>query len=207
MIRPRRPSRSVVFAVAITMLLALPAGIVLAGSQTFDDVPPSHQFFDDIEAVAAAGVTFGCGDGTNYCPNGLVTRGQMAAFMNRLGALSSDETPKANATLLDGLNSTAFGRGAVDVAANGTRGQWFNRGGGAPTTARTSEGSYSITFPGKNFNVNVNFVGSVTLTSAPGFATVSSAGGTSIFVRTYDVTGTLADSRFHLVVWDASDGG
>ena len=66
------------------LALLIPAGVVLAGGQTFNDVPPSHKFYADIEAVAASGVTFGCGNGANYCPNGLVTRGQMAAFLNRI---------------------------------------------------------------------------------------------------------------------------
>jgi hypothetical protein len=36
----------------------------------------------DINAIAAAGVTFGCG-GTAYCPLGIVTREQMVAFIHR----------------------------------------------------------------------------------------------------------------------------
>jgi len=42
-------------------------------------------FEDDIERIAAAGITLGCGLPGNglYCPTGLVTRGQMAAFLHR----------------------------------------------------------------------------------------------------------------------------
>ncbi len=41
-------------------------------------------FEDDIEAVSAAGITLGCNDDrTAFCPDDLVTRGQMAAFINR----------------------------------------------------------------------------------------------------------------------------
>lgn len=51
---------------------------------------PNDYFTDDegniheqaINNVAAAGITSGCG-GTNYCPSGQVTRGQMATFLNR----------------------------------------------------------------------------------------------------------------------------
>lgn len=50
------------------------------GSATFNDVPTSHQFFQFIEALAASGITGGCGSG-NYCPNNPVTRGQMAVFL------------------------------------------------------------------------------------------------------------------------------
>jgi hypothetical protein len=45
---------------------------------TFSDVPTSHPFFRFIEALAASGITSGCGSG-NYCPD---TRGQMAVFLS-----------------------------------------------------------------------------------------------------------------------------
>lgn len=202
MIRALRPRRTVL-AVVATALLTLPAGIALGGGQTFNDVPPSHRFFNDIEALAATGVTSGCGSG-NYCPDGLVTRGQMAAFLNRMGALAPGKTPKVNADRLDGLNSTAFGRAGVDVWANGTRNQWFNHGGGAPTVVRFSVGFYIVTFPGADYGVNNNLLGQVTL-RAVGFATIGSGGG-SVQVRTYNAAGVLADRDFQLVVWDASHG-
>jgi hypothetical protein len=42
-------------------------------------------FEDDIDVIAALGITRGCNppDNTNYCPDGHVTRGQMAAFLTR----------------------------------------------------------------------------------------------------------------------------
>src|SRR5262245_15632881 len=47
---------------------------------TFADVPTSHIFFQFVEALAASGITGGCGGG-NFCPDAPVTRGQMAAFL------------------------------------------------------------------------------------------------------------------------------
>jgi S-layer homology domain len=47
---------------------------------TFLDVPTSHPFFQFIEALAASGITGGCGGG-NFCPDNPVTRGQMATFL------------------------------------------------------------------------------------------------------------------------------
>ncbi len=52
------------------------------GTATFTDVPTSHPFFQYVEALAAAGITGGCGGG-NYCPDSSVTRGQMAVFLSR----------------------------------------------------------------------------------------------------------------------------
>ena len=52
------------------------------GVASFSDVPVGAAFFREIEALAASGVTSGCGAGV-YCPQQYVTRGQMAAFLAR----------------------------------------------------------------------------------------------------------------------------
>jgi hypothetical protein len=49
-----------------------------------DDGGSAHQ--DDINRVAEAGITLGCG-GTRYCPTEHVTREQMASFLRRAYAL------------------------------------------------------------------------------------------------------------------------
>ncbi len=46
-----------------------------------DDEASDHEA--DINSLAAAGLTTGCGDGTTYCPTAAITRGQMAAFLFR----------------------------------------------------------------------------------------------------------------------------
>ena len=51
-------------------------------SATFGDVPTNFLYFRAIEALAASGITGGCGSG-NFCPNQTVTRGEMAAFFAR----------------------------------------------------------------------------------------------------------------------------
>jgi|SRR5450432_456902 len=47
---------------------------------TFSDVPTNNPQFKFVEALVAAGITAGCGNG-NYCPTAPVTRGQMAVFL------------------------------------------------------------------------------------------------------------------------------
>jgi hypothetical protein len=47
---------------------------------TFGDVPTSSGMYKFVEALAASGITGGCGGG-NFCPNNPVTRGQMAVFL------------------------------------------------------------------------------------------------------------------------------
>ncbi|MPZ51234.1 MAG: S8 family serine peptidase [Acidimicrobiia bacterium] len=51
----------------------------------FGDVPESHLFYDDIIWLATEGITIGCNppENTMFCPDDAVTRGQMAAFLNR----------------------------------------------------------------------------------------------------------------------------
>jgi len=52
---------------------------------TFGDVPTSHLYFRAIEALAASGITSGCGNG-NFCPDQVLTRGEVAKFLaNALG--------------------------------------------------------------------------------------------------------------------------
>ena len=46
-----------------------------------NDVPTSHPFFRFVEALAAAGITGGCGAGS-FCPNAPVTRGEIAVFLS-----------------------------------------------------------------------------------------------------------------------------
>ena len=55
-----------------------------AGADLFTDDDPSI-FEDDIDKIATAGITLGCNppDNTEFCPNDVVTRGQMAAFLTR----------------------------------------------------------------------------------------------------------------------------
>jgi len=48
---------------------------------SFGDVPTTHPQFRFVEALAAAGITGGCGGG-NYCPDAALTRGQMAVFLS-----------------------------------------------------------------------------------------------------------------------------
>jgi hypothetical protein len=89
-----RPYRGVLFTGVLVALMAFPIGVI--ASHQFTDVPDSNPYHDDIDAIADAGVTTGCGGG-KYCPTDYVTRQQMAAFMNRLGALEAGKTPVVNA--------------------------------------------------------------------------------------------------------------
>ena len=60
----------------------LQISIPAPGTQTFGDVSSSNQYYKGIEALAASGITGGCGSG-NFCPNQFVTRGEIATFFAR----------------------------------------------------------------------------------------------------------------------------
>ena len=55
----------------------------VTASPRFADVASSHPHAAFIERLADMGVTGGCGDGTNFCPDRSVTRAQMATFLSR----------------------------------------------------------------------------------------------------------------------------
>lgn len=54
----------------------------------FEDVGSGHVFAEDITWMFAMGISLGCGDGSEFCPDDLVTREQIASFLVRAFDLS-----------------------------------------------------------------------------------------------------------------------
>lgn len=82
-----------------------PGSTSSTSSPTFTDTS-GNTFVKDIEWLAQEGVTKGCNppDNTRYCPNDYVTRGQMAAFLNRfldLPAASKDHFSDDNGSTFE----------------------------------------------------------------------------------------------------------
>ncbi|MGH2386320.1 MAG: S-layer homology domain-containing protein [Candidatus Limnocylindria bacterium] len=143
--RIRRPRRPMLLAAVVAAALAFPAGFVLASHQ-FSDVPNSNPFHADIDALVDSGVTSGCGGG-RFCPKDPVLREQMAAFMNRLGALGPGRTPVVNADEVDGLDANDLARVA---RAGGLAGDVFVTGSSdSPQTV--NDGTASLVAPGAGF--------------------------------------------------------
>jgi hypothetical protein len=88
----------------------------------FADVSPMHWAFQFIEAAARNGVTGGCGGG-NYCPDDLVTRAQMAVFLER-GMRGSDYVPPpASGNVFLDVAATDFGANFIEqLFADGVTG-------------------------------------------------------------------------------------
>lgn len=78
-------------------------------SARFTDVPAQNPHAADIDAIAAASITVGCG-GTSYCPSEPVGRDQMASFLRR----SLDIEPSfVRLPLFEGLPLTCTKDGLV----------------------------------------------------------------------------------------------
>jgi hypothetical protein len=101
----------------LVAIIAFPLGVL--ASHQFSDVPSTSPYHNDIDAIADVGVTTGCGGG-KYCPKDYVTREQMAAFMNRLGALGPGKAPVVNADKVDGLDSTSLMLGTATIRSGTT---------------------------------------------------------------------------------------
>jgi hypothetical protein len=119
-------SRLVLLAALAVLCLPLAA----LASDSFSDVPDSHPFHNAIKAIYGARITTGCAPG-QYCPENFVTRGEMAAFMQRGFGRIAMVQPVANVltlhnyitvgtlTIVSGGGSTG-GTGFVKVDASFT---------------------------------------------------------------------------------------
>jgi len=97
----------------LNLCLLFCLGIIIPGqasAQTFDDVPTDYWAFSFIEILVGNGITAGCGNG-NYCPDAVVTRAQMAVFLER-GMRGSNYSPPA------ATGNVFFDVGASDFAAS-----------------------------------------------------------------------------------------
>lgn len=212
--RLSRPKRSIVATIVITVALALPAGVVLASHQ-FGDVPNSNPFHGDIDALVDSGITAGCGSG-NYCPKANVTREQMAAFMNRLGALAPGKTPVVNAATalsannantLDGIDSSAFHRYNAAAPASSTQyGAWA-----LATPSDAFAGETEVSFPVPLSTVpNVQFVqhgGSATAQCPGSAASPSAAAGFLCIYVGWNADAFSTPGSEPVSVYDPVDGG
>ena len=114
---------SVIVTVASLAVLSVPLAA--------QDLPPGGTFTDDdgnahegaIEAIAAAGITSGCG-GTRYCPAETVTRAQMASFLARgFDLATTGESPFLDTSGTHAANIDAVAAAGISVGcvADGSR--------------------------------------------------------------------------------------
>ena len=89
------PSKSIdrkTMAVWVVRMFSLQDPTAVSESR-FVDVDAESFYAPYVERAAEMGVTTGCGDGTRFCPDGPVTRAQMAVFLARAYALPDGPDP------------------------------------------------------------------------------------------------------------------
>jgi hypothetical protein len=90
-------------------------------SGAFADVPCPSQFANWIEALAAEGITAGCG-GSNYCPQNPVRRDQMAVFLLKAEHGSGYSPPPCSGTFADVPCPSLFANWIEQLAAESITG-------------------------------------------------------------------------------------
>ena len=101
-IRSGRPAVDEVSGVKLRTSLGLPSAVyeIIVDSR-FTDVVSGHPFAGEVTGLQELGITQGCTP-TTFCPEALVTRGEMAAFLVRALNLEPLEDPTAPFTDDDG---------------------------------------------------------------------------------------------------------
>ncbi|MDJ0663891.1 MAG: S-layer homology domain-containing protein [Acidimicrobiia bacterium] len=167
------PTRRRLIITLVTLLLValVPAAVVAANGTFIDD--DDSIFEENIEWLAAAGVTKGCNPAegnTKFCPNNNVTRGQMAAFMQRFAEYldAEDGTPGTadnaltadEATIADDAR-TVDGKSAIEFQ---------------PNDSDFDTGDYSVTADGLNQTV---LTAEISTTDGSGFLCLFPAAATA----------------------------
>jgi hypothetical protein len=140
----RYAARSFLPLVLVAVLVALVPLATLAATP-FSDLNPESVHNPNIVAIADAGITKGCDPGVAYCPNGLVTREEMASFLARTAGLGNNP-PVVNAKTAQ----TAVNAQTADNAAA--------VGGYAPSALSRmafSATALASTLPGSNTNIDI----------------------------------------------------
>jgi hypothetical protein len=222
--------RTVGAIVALTVVAMVAGAVGAVAATRFGDVSSGHAHEAGIGWLVDAGVTAGCGDGSNYCPDDAVTRAQMATFMHRLSGNASGIAPAVDAATVQGMGPAdlAGAQGpAGPVGPAGPEGPAgpagpagedatvlfavvdedgeLVRGSGATGAAQLGTGIYSVDFDQDiSACAHSATIAMPTHTGNPGDLTIGSAGRFAqvqgAYLRLYDRGGDLADHGFHLVI-------
>ena len=115
----------------------------------FADVPCPSLFADWIEALAAEGITGGCGGG-NYCPGDAVRRDQMAAFLLKAEHGSTYAPPPCAGVFGDVACPSLFADWVEQLAAENVTG---GCGGGDYCPSNPNTRGQMAVFLGKTFGL------------------------------------------------------
>ena len=125
--RTRRIKLSALAGAAVVVALVAVVGTAVAqGGQRFGDVPTDHYAFDSVNWAAENGITGGCGDGTNFCPDTNLNRAHMVTFLKRYHDRFGTGVTVAWSDPVDGSGGvTLTGSGSnLTQAVDVTEGRW-----------------------------------------------------------------------------------
>jgi hypothetical protein len=146
---PRRPRRRLLVVGVAFLLLAVP--VAVSASHIFSDVPTSSTYHTTVSRLVGAGITGGCGS-NKYCPNAAVTRGQMAAFLNRglgrgaggiFGLPDWDSLVADNGGLVGSTDILSGGGkgGTAHIMVSGNLNTWTDEAGVCPCEVQLAIGN------------------------------------------------------------------
>ena len=123
---------------SLTVTLPARSATLAATLLDFGDVPVTHPFYEFVMQVEDDGVSAGCGGG-NFCPDGSVTRAQMAVFLLKGSLGEHYAPPPATGAIFADVPADRFA--AAWIEDLGARGITGGCGGGnycpdAPVTRR-----------------------------------------------------------------------
>ncbi len=120
-----RTALAVVAVTAVVASMAVVGTVAAQTGQRFPDVPRTHYAYDSVEWAVANGITQGCGDGRNFCPENTLNRAQMVTFLKRYhdkfhgtAAGNGDNGDDPEEWVIDGFGTTGtFGGDSVTLSA------------------------------------------------------------------------------------------
>ena len=78
-----RTALAIAAATAVVASMAIVGTVAAQPGRRFFDVPRTHYAYQSIEWAVTNGITEGCGDGRNFCPDDTLNRAQMVTFLKR----------------------------------------------------------------------------------------------------------------------------
>ena len=110
-----RTALGVAAVTAVVASMAIVGTVAAQPGQRFLDVPRTHYAYESIEWAVTNGITQGCGDGRNFCPEQTLNRAHMVTFLKRYhdkfhgtAAGNGDNGDDTDEWVIDGLGSGDF---------------------------------------------------------------------------------------------------
>ena len=108
----------------MAVFLSRAFGLADGPDPNFGDIAADAWYASSVAKLAASGITAGCGDGTNFCPDKPTTRAEMAIFLARAVGLVARPSAPAGAAPAEFTSISAGNAHACAVRADKTVACW-----------------------------------------------------------------------------------